>query len=367
MGKKFGAIYLILGTCIAAGMLGLPVVTAEYHFGLTAIMIISAWILMTIGAWCLLQVNCAMKPGTNLISMSEATLGHTVKWITWLVYLLLLYSLICAYAAAAGDLLHTLLINIKLSMPRWSATLIAVFILGGIVTHGIRSVDLVNRLLISTKLIICLLLIGAVMPFTHINHLYQGNFAWHSNAWLVIICAFGYAIILPSIRDYLGNDKKELTRIVMIGSLTPMILYFIWVAVIQGALPRFGTHGLIAMNNSPNTNSMLMQQIAQLTHHNIIKTLSVIFISICSITGFLGVSLCLMDFLSDGLKREKQGKNHALLAIITFLPPTIIVIFDPAIFTRALAYAGACCLYILVALPIGMYISYRIEKQNHNC
>ena len=359
--KQFGAIYLILGTCVAAGMLGLPVVTAENNFLITSLMIMSAWILMTAGAWCLLQVTLWMKPGANLISMSEITLGHAVKIITWFVYLILLYSLICAYLSASGDLLAHFVKNIWL-MPRWLATILAAIILSALVMHGIRSVDLTNRILMSVKLIICLLLIGAVVPFSQVSNLMQGQNNWNANAWLVIICAFGYAIILPSIRDYLNSNRKQLNRVIMIGSILPMILYFAWVFVIQGALQRHGAQGLIAMNNSPNTNSMLMTQMAALTHHAIIKTLSVTFISICSITGFLGVSLCLVDFLADGLKKQKQGKNKMLLALLAFLPPVIIVIFDPAIFTRALAYAGVCCLYILIALPVTMYVVGRYKK-----
>ena len=46
MGKQFGAIYLILGTCVAAGLLGLPVVTAQHNFAITTLMVISAWILI---------------------------------------------------------------------------------------------------------------------------------------------------------------------------------------------------------------------------------------------------------------------------------------------------------------------------------
>lgn len=359
MGKQFGAIYLILGTCVAAGLLGLPVVTAQHDFTITSLMIISAWILMTGGAWCLLQVTMQMPLGANLISMSQKTLGKTVKIITWFIYLLLLYSLICAYLAASGDLLQHLLKCIHLNIPRFLATILAVFILGGIVIHGIRSVDMTNRVLMTTKIIICLLLIGAVIPFTHASHLTLGDSHWNNNAWLVIICAFGYAIILPSIRDYLGNDKKQLTRVVMIGSFIPMILYFVWIVVIQGALSR---HELIAMNNSAHTNSLLMMSIAALTHHAVVTSLSVVFISICSITGFLGVSLCLVDFLADGIKMKKEGKNKLLLAMFAFAPPTIIVIADPAIFIHALAYAGICCLYILIALPIAMYVSTRIKN-----
>ena len=361
MGKQFGAIYLILGTCVAAGMLGLPVVTAQHTLTITLLMIFSAWILMTTGAWCLLQVTMTMEPGANLISMSQKTLGKTVKIITWCIYLLLLYSLICAYLSASGDLLQHLLGKIHMNMPRFLATIISAVILGAIVTHGIRSVDLVNRVLMTTKIIICMLVIISVAPFTHISNLTLGNTDWNNNAWLVIICAFGYAIILPSIRDYLGNDKKQLTRVVMIGSLIPMVLYIVWITVIQGALSH---DALILMNNSANTNSLLMSHIAALTHFTMIKSLSIVFISICSITGFLGVSLCLVDFLADGIQLPKMGKNKLILAAIAFLPPTIIVIVDPAIFIRALAYAGTCCLYILIALPIAMYIKNRISGCN---
>src|SRR3989338_10827616 len=304
-----------------------------------------------------------MPSGANLITMSQKTLGNTVKIITWCVYLLLLYSLICAYLAASGDLLQHLLSDIDLNIPRFLATVIAALILGGVVTHGIRSVDMINRVLMTTKIIICMLLIGSVIPFAHLKNLSLsiGNTQWSDSAWLVIICAFGYAIILPSIRDYLGNNKKQLTRVVMIGSLIRMVLYFVWIAVIQGALSR---HALVAMNNSAHTNSLLMTSIAALTNHPLIKSLSVVFISICSITGFLGVSLCLIDFLADGIKIAKQGKNKLILATLAFLPPTIIVIADPAIFIRALAYAGIGCLYVLIGLPMVMYISLRRRAYN---
>lgn len=359
MGKQFGSIYLILGTCIAAGMLGLPVVTAQNHFLLTAIMILSAWALMTTGAYCLLQVNLQMKPGANIITMSQKTLGPVVKGLTWIAYLLLLYSLICAYLAASGDILQALLSEIHILISRDLSTILATVILGGIVYRGIRTVDLVNRGLMSTKIIICFLVIGAVTPFTHWQPLNTGNWNWTLSAWLVIITSFGYGSILPSIRDYLHSDRKQLTRAVMIGGLVPMVLYLIWIAVIQGALSHEDQNGLIAMNESKNTNSLLMLQIAALTHHDIIKSLSITFISICSITGFLSVSLSLNDVLADGLQRNKEGWNKAMIAALAFIPPMIIVIFDPAIFTTALAYAGICCLYILAILPIAMWMRLR--------
>lgn len=360
MFKQFGSIYLILGTCIAAGMLGLPIVTAEFHFALTAIMLIASWLLMTVGAWCLLQVNMTMPRGANFISMSEATLGRVMKYITTFAFLMLLYSLICAYLAASSDLLQALFLHIHAFIPRWIATALATFILGTIVFQGIRSVDIANRFLMSAKFVICFLLIGSVIPFAHFAKLSGGDWNWRSGAWLVVITSFGYGNILPSIRDYLDNDRKKIMRVFWIGSAIPPVLYFVWIAVIHGALTR---HGLMAMNNSPNTNSLLMSDIVSLTHNVFLKSIGVVFISICSITGFLSVSTSLLDALVDGLKCGKNNQRRLMIAGLTFLPPMLVVIFDPAIFIHALAYAGVCCLYVLVVLPVVMLVSQRFWRK----
>ena len=359
MFKQLGSIYLILGTCIAAGMLGLPIATAPYHFGLTAIMVLSAWFVMTAGAWCLLQVNMTMPQGANFISMTDATLGPIFKIITWLTYLLLLYGLICAYLSASGDLLQKLLHDIHCNIPRWLATVLATFILGGVVYAGIRSVDIAIRFLMSAKFIICVLLIASVIPFVHLHALNAGNWHFQFGSWLVVVTSFGFANILPSIRDYLENDRKKIMRVFFISSVIPIALYLIWISVVQGALPRFGINGLVSLNNSPNTNSILMSQITALTHHALIKSIGVVFVSICSITGFLSVALSLMDVLADGIHREHFRINRLMIACMALLPPMAIVIFDPAIFIRALSFAGICCLYTLVVLPILMYMKQR--------
>ena len=51
--RQIGSIYLILGTCIAAGLLAAPIATAGNTYMFTLIMLFSAWLLMSIGAWLL--------------------------------------------------------------------------------------------------------------------------------------------------------------------------------------------------------------------------------------------------------------------------------------------------------------------------
>ena len=42
----------------------------------------------------------------------------------------------------------------------------------------------------------------------------------------------------------------------------------------------------------------------------------------------------------------------------------IIVMFWPSVFIAALSYAGALCIYILIALPIAMLIAGRMKGLN---
>ncbi|MDQ2993527.1 MAG: hypothetical protein M3R00_01060, partial [Pseudomonadota bacterium] len=103
--KLLGAILLIAGTSIGAGMLALPVVTAEHGFIASAILLISCYIVMTYTALLMLEVNLWLPSGANIISMTKETLGRTGEIIASLSYLLLLYCLISAYLAGLNSLI----------------------------------------------------------------------------------------------------------------------------------------------------------------------------------------------------------------------------------------------------------------------
>ncbi len=358
--RQIGSILLILGTCIGGGMLALPVVTAAQSPWLSLVMVVLAWALMTSGAFALLRVNLMMPAGSNMVSMTRHTLGRSMSLLTWGAYLLLLYSLLCAFLAAGGDLVQALLLKASLPVPRWLATMISLVVLGGIVYRGIYSVDLLNRLLMLVKIAVCFGLIAAVLPHGQWLKLSQGDLHFHGSALLVIICSFGYAIILPSLRVYLDSDAKKLYRAVWVGSIIPVVLYVVWIGVIQATVPRAGDTGLIAMNHSANTTSLLMHHLVTITHSPLVKSLGVIFVSICAVTAFLGVSVSLMDFLADGLRLKKQGKSGVVLLCATFVPSLLIVLMVPSVFTGALAYAGVFCIYVLIVLPIMMWWQSRL-------
>ena len=367
--KLFGSILMILGTSVGAGMLALPIAAAKEYFSFNIVLLMLAWLLMTIGAFALLEVNLWQPAKSNLISMAGATLGHVGKFVTWLVYLLLLYSLICAYIASSSDVLQTLLEWIHIPVPHWVAVIAVVLLLGSIVYHGVGLVDLFNRGLMSFKLIAYLLLVALIFPKIHLNYLQTGTSTFRMSTFMVMITSFGYAIIIPSLRAYLKSRVKLLHRAVIIGSLLPLIIYFVWILSIQGLMPKTGAHGLIQMRQAKNVIGQLMINVTYYLHNPWVHNLANAFISICAVTSFLGVSLCLVDFITDGLKLHQCKQKPVRVYLITFLPPLIIVLWRPSIFIYALSYAGVFCLILLALLPLLMLYSGRhikkFSRKNH--
>jgi tyrosine-specific transport protein len=349
--RFIGGILLIVGTSIGAGMLALPVANAAVGFWPSSLFLLLCWFLMTLGALYLLEVNLYLPAGKNMVSMAAATLGKKGLWSTWLCYLFLLYSLLSAYISGGADVLGGLLQKLHIDAAPWLLAVLFTLIFGLIVYGGIRQVDIINRGLMFVKLGIYFLLVVLIAPSIQIDYLHGGSARTMQSAIMILITSFGFAIIIPNLREYFNDDLPRLKKVIVIGSLIPLLCYFAWDLVIIGSLPSNGEQGLIALMQSEHTTSSLSKLLEHSVHEKTISTLFNGFTSICMLTAFLGVSLCLMSFLSDGLNMKHQGRHGLFLFILTFSPPLFLVIASPGLYLRALHYAGFFCVILLLLLP----------------
>lgn len=362
--KLVGSILLIVGTTVGAGMLALPIATANIGFWGSLVLLFSCWFVMTAGAFLLLEVNLWLPQNNNLITMARTTIGPVGQIVSWVVYLLLLYSLLCAYMAGGTDLFHHLLESAGFTMPGWFALLLFALIFGSVVYMGIRSIDYVNRLLMLVKFASLFLLLGLLSPMVSTAKLANGNFhhITSSGAIMVTLTSFGYAAIVPSLRVYFEGDIHKLKKAIVIGSLIPLFCYIAWDAVIMGVIPLGGNDGLLAISQSHRSASEFVTVLSQVAHSPFITLFAKIFTAICVLTSFLGVALCLTDFWADGLQLEKKGANKLIIHLIILLPPFLVVLFFPNIFIKALEYSGLYCLILLILLPAWMAWNGRYRK-----
>lgn len=363
--KLLGGILLIIGTSIGAGMLGLPIAAAELGFPGSIILLVLCWLLMTCGAFLILEVNLWLPQNNNLISMAKATLGFPGQLLAWIIYLLLLYSLLCAYIAGGSDLLHNLLRKIGIDFSLRSSAILFTLTFSAIVYLGIHCVDHVNRWLMLTKFVAYGLLVILMMPHISLNKLIAGNVycLGSASAITVTITSFGFAAIIPSLRVYFAGNVKKLKTAIIIGSLVPLFFYFLWDLAIMGVIPLHGTHSLTTILHSPRSTSTLVSNIHLLIGKNSVTFFANLFTSVCVLTSFLGVALCLTDFFADGLGLEKKGFQQVIIHIITFLPSLLVTLFFPHIFIKALSFAGIYCIILLILLPAIMVWRGRYYRQ----
>ncbi|STX29899.1 tyrosine-specific transport protein [Legionella beliardensis] len=354
--KFIGGILLIVGTSIGGGMLALPVATAAAGFWSSSLFLLLCWAVMTLGALFILEANLYLPPGKHMVSMAAATLGNTGLLVAWLSYLFLLYTLLSAYISGGADVMGSLFSMVGISLSQWQSSLLFTLLFGLVVYGGIHKVDLLNRALMFGKLAVYLLLVFLIAPHIHMVNLSEGHYHYIIASIMILITSFGFAIIVPNLRDYFNDDLVTLRKVILIGSLIPLFCYLAWNAVIIGALPSSGTGGLAALMQSEHTTSDLAMVLSATVQSPLITSFFNFFTSICMLTAFLGVSLCLISFLADGFKVDQKGRAGLMLFILTFLPPLLLVIYYPGAYIHALNYAGIFCVILLLLLPALMVI-----------
>ena len=228
---------------------------------------------------------------------------------------------------------------------------------GAFIYLGTGGVDIVNRVLMFLLVAAYLFLIVTIPEHVmakNISYMYWTPFAY---AAPVVLTAFGYHIIIPSLTTYLNHDKKLLQKVIIVGSVVALVVNLIWLFLVLGAVPLTGSNGLghAWFSGIPST-----EPLAAVVKSTWIATGAYFFSFFAIITSFLGVALSLADFLTDGLKIKKSWEGRLIAIILTFIPPLIFVYSYQRGFVLALEYAGAFVAILLVFLPAAM--AWKLKK-----
>lgn len=338
-GSLFGAIMLIAGCCIGAGMLGLPVMSAVTGFKPSLLMFVFGWMFMTLTALLLLEVNLWFSNDVSLISMAGKTLGVAGKVVSWGCFLFLFYALGVAYIAASGGLLSEFALRyFGASLPNWVGSLVICLIFGVFLYLGTGAVDKFNRLLMVGLIASYLFLVVLGSPYVESRNL---EFRDWSTAMLVlpiIIISFGFHNMIPSLKTYLNGDVNKLKWAVILGGAIPLIIYIVWEWLILGIIPANGHENYLEILDKGEMATDALQ--------NAVGSLKVVdaaqfFALFAILTSFLGNSLSFVDFLSDGLRIRKDVQGKIFLCCLVILPPFLLSLLYPHLFLIALNFAGA--------------------------
>ncbi|MDX2322028.1 MAG: aromatic amino acid transporter [Moritella sp.] len=367
--KIVGSTLIIAGTALGGGMLALPLASAGLGFYTSAFLIIANWGLMTYTALLMLEIHQHAEQDATLNSLAKNLLGKPGQYLATFASFFLFYALCAAYIAGGGSqLTHKIndLLDLGLT-PQFGAILLTI-IVATVVSIGTHSVDLVNRILFSVKIIVLALTLSLLFP--HIESINLLEMPVQQGLLLsalpVIFTSFGFHGSIPSIVRYVGIDIKTLKKVMICGASAPLVIYLLWQVATQGVLSQSS----LMANNSLTTFITSLSSVLQ--QPQVSQSVSV-FADLALATSFLGVSLGLFDLLSGMMKRaningdvnngshnRSDGKSHRMkTALVTFLPPLSFALFYPQGFISALGYAAIALVILAIFLPVAMVSKQR--------
>jgi tyrosine-specific transport protein len=355
MNRFGGSILLVSGMAIGTGMLALPVVTAFAGFYPTLLLLLVCWFFMLMTGLMLVDVNYYTGLNTNLISMSEKTLGKPGKVISWFCYLFLFYSIQAAHIAASGPVFAAWFPF----LPSAIFPLGLIILFGGFIYAGTKYTDGVNRLAFLGIALGYLLLILFAPSHVDVKRISHIDFKPLLVNIPIVLTSFGFQNIVPTLYTYLQGDRKKIRLAITIGSFLPFLLFAFWDFIVLGSIPLLGKGSLSeAYSHGVSATVPLMN----LLKTPLIQTGTSIF-SFCAIlTSFLGISIALIDFLIDGLKLSKNKHKRSISFFLTFLFPVLFVYLFPEGFLFALNFAGIIAIILVGIIPCLM--TFSLEKSS---
>ena len=342
-----GGTLLIAGTSIGVGMLGLPIVTAAGGFVPSLFLYLICWFFMVCVARLILEACLWMPKDANLISICRELLGKKGEVACWILYLFLFYCLMIAHIAAGGGIFGQLFGG---HLPAWIAATLFVAVFAPIVYLGTRAVDRVNISLMVGLVISYFLFL--VLALSQVNVDFLTHTHW-SAIWMalpVVLTAFGFQNIIPTIYNYMERDHVKVRKAIWIGTSIPLILYIIWQFLVLGIVPLEGEGGLLDAMQKGHSAITPLQAALQ---NNTVSAVAGAFTFFALSTSFVGIAISFFDFWADGLKWQKKGSKRTALLALVFAIPLIFVFIDPTIFFKALDLAGGLGMVLLLGvLPI---------------
>ncbi|ERF77856.1 tyrosine transporter [Gallibacterium anatis] len=350
--KTLGSALIVAGTTIGAGMLAMPITSAEMGFGYTLLLLFILWALLSYSALLFVEVyQKAERKDAGIATLAEQHFGMVGRVLATLSLVIFMYAILTVYSLGGGDLFAPFL-TIFGEHASTAAIIGFVVILAISVTIGTNAVDGFTRLLFLIKLVAFALVLFLMLPKVTAENLgaLPLNYFLIISASPVFFTSFGFHVVIPSINNYLDGDIRRLRIAIIGGTAIPLVAYIVWQMATHGVFEQ--SQFVQIIRNDPTLNG-LVNATYKATGSDLISGAVRTFSTLALITSFLGVSLALVDCLDDLLKRVRITANRFTLSLLTFVPTLLFALFYRD-FLAVLTYAGQMFTFYGLVLPVGM-------------
>jgi tyrosine-specific transport protein len=350
--KFIGGTFLLIGSVIGGGILAIPIVSAKFGFLTTQIILVLAWLIMTKTGLHILSLSLVCpKRYNSYYSIVGTFLGDKAQSLTVFLFLGLLYFSLSSYISGCVSISMGHFTTLSINFSYFTLSLLFVVIFGGLLAVSVKSVIRLNVIIVISKLSLLIITMAAIFSHTMTNVTPHGVTLLQKGSLsliMVIINAFGYQFIIPSLVSYYGKENQRLFKTMIITSTTSvLILYSSWLYTIYSIIPMNGQHGLLEIYNSSNQLIAFNQSLIFHLHSTWEISLISTFETVALFGSFLCVSLGIFDFLLDVFKTS----NRLVVGLVTFIPPLLLTLFSENMYIYAMSAAGYIAIILEIIIP----------------
>ncbi|AXA34271.1 aromatic amino acid transport family protein [Francisella adeliensis] len=352
--KYCGCVLLVISSMIGGGIFALPIMAFKVGIIATIVLTISMYILMTISGMLVVEVSTKLPKFRNhYTSLAQEAFGMPGKIITLIAFSVAIYASLTAYIGAVPSLLGSNACNINLysCISPSIAEVLFTAILSIVLIGSMKYSEKINRVVMTVKLISLVLVILLLSRYIDLKSLFvvPMNFTAITQATLIVILAFSYQSILPSIVNYVGpENKKEIKKIILIGTFITCVIYTLWVVIMSGFIKHAGADEIFMADP---TLDGLVSIIKQSSSSSLAVSALDIFLNVSLFASFITISLAFIDFWIDALKLSPNLKGRIIAGAIVLIPSLLIAVYFNDIFVLALAVSGFAGIAYSIVLP----------------
>lgn len=341
IGKIFGTMFIIAGTCVGAGMLALPVAGAEIGFMPSVAVMLFTYILMTLGGLFYLEASLWFQDETHIVSMSERFMGRFAKWLCSGIYFFIAYASLVAYLSEGSKLIY---LNVYkyfgLSISPYATYFLYLLGMAAVLLFSTKVVSRVSSIMVGLMVVAYVVLLSYISP--HIDHELVATSSWKTTALLgltpVMLSSFSYPGIVPAMVIYLKRNVTALRLAIVGGTTLAFLIYAVWLYIVFSVVPHFGPGDSLSAALADGSSAIIPLQ--NTLGRDVLAAIASAFGFLAITTSFIGIGYGLVHFLADGLGEKLTIKNRvvltALVAVLTLLG---CIVFEN-IFISALDLTG---------------------------
>lgn len=347
----FGGAMIITGTVVGAGMLANPTATAGVWFAGSLLVLLYTWFSMLTSGLMILEVNTHYPQGANFDTMVKDLLGQGWNIVNGLSVAFVLYLLTYAYIFVGGNLTAE---AVGQSLP--VGQIIFFLIFAGCVWASARWVDRLSGILIGGMVLAFLWSTGGLLGSAKLPVLFDHAAAEKTSYWIylgtalpVCLASFGFHGNVAGLFHYFQGNAQKVARALLLGTGIALLIYVLWQLAVQGNLPRSAFGPVIEKDGDV---AVLIGELSRFTDTAGMKQVLGFFSYMAIASSFLGVTLGLLDYITDlfGFGHSRKGRTQA--AALTFLPPLIACLLFPLGFTKVIGYVGLAATVWTAIVPV---------------